>query len=129
MRKESYGSVRVFWLESEEVRRRLREAARELVEERSEVRAVHLFGSLAEDRAVPGSDADLLIVLERSDRLWMDRPLEYESFFRGVGMPVELFCYTAEELERVELARRALETGTRLAGAEQAPPYAGSAVR
>lgn len=116
MRRESYGSVRVFWLESDEVRRRLREAAEELVEARSDVRAVHLFGSLAEDRAVPGSDADLLIVLTSSDRRWMDRPLEYERFFRGVGMPVELFCYTTGEIERVDLARRALETGTRLAG-------------
>jgi len=118
VRRESYGSVTVFWLETEKVLRRLREAAEALVDARPEVRAVHLFGSLAEGRAVPGSDADLMIVLESSERRWMDRPLEYGEFFSGIGMPVELFCYTEEEAARVPLARRALERGTRLAGAE-----------
>lgn len=120
MRRESYGSVTVFWLESDEARRRLAEAAKELVRARRDVRAVYLFGSLAEDRAVPGSDADLLVVLTSSDRRWMDRPLEYAEYFQATGMPVELFCYTEEELSRVALARRALETGTKLAGAEVA---------
>lgn len=118
MRKESYGSVTVFWLDRDEVRRRLGEAAVEVVEARPEVRAVYLFGSLAEDRAVPGSDADLLILLTSSHRRWMDRPLEYDGAFKGMGMPVELFCYTVEEAARVPLARRALQTGTRLAGVE-----------
>lgn len=82
------------------------------------MRAVYLFGSLSEDRAVPGSDADVLVVLTSSDRRWMDRPLEYAEYFEGAGMPVELFCYTVEEIERVPLARRALGSGSRLAGAE-----------
>lgn len=99
-------------------KRRLRAAAERLVDARPDVRAVYLFGSLSEDRAVPGSDADVLVVLTSSDRRWMDRPLEYAEFFEGTGMPVELFCYTEEEVGRVPLARRALMRGSRLAGAE-----------
>jgi len=83
--------------------------------DRAEIRSIRLFGSLAEGRAVPGSDADVLILLERSERRWIDRPLDYIGYFEGVGMPVELFCYTTEEAERTPLAARALESGTPLA--------------
>ena len=111
----SYGSVTVSWLNRAEARRRLDQAARRLVQARPEVLAVHLFGSLAEDRAVPSSDADLLIVLEHSDRRWIDRPLDYDTFFEDCGLPVELFCYTHTELENVALAREARDRGIRLA--------------
>ncbi len=36
--------------------------------------------------------------------------------FDGIGLPVEVFCYTREEAERVPLARRALAGGVLLAG-------------
>jgi len=84
--------------------------------DRVEIRSIRLFGSLAEGRAVPGSDADVLILLERSERRWIDRSLDYIGYFEDVGMPVELFCYTEQEAERTPLARRALEHGLPLAG-------------
>ncbi|MCS7235616.1 MAG: nucleotidyltransferase domain-containing protein [Armatimonadota bacterium] len=83
--------------------------------ERSEVQAVYLFGSLATGRAVPGSDADVLMVLQHSEERWLDRAARYEKYFAGVGLAVELFCYTAEELPSVPLARRALVEGRLLA--------------
>jgi predicted nucleotidyltransferase len=113
--------VRVFWLDSGEAVVRLRRAASQLLADRPEVSRVVLFGSLAEVRAVPKSDADVLLILERSDRArWFDRPLDYWTALEGVGLPVELFCYTREEAERVPLARRALERGLVLAEREQA---------
>jgi predicted nucleotidyltransferase len=116
IRTRSFGSAKVFWLDRDEALRRLRRAAERALAEHPEIVAVYLFGSLAEDRAVPGSDADVLLLLERSDLRWMDRPLRYGRAFEGVGLPVELFCYTRAEAERVELARRAIADGVRLAG-------------
>lgn len=115
VRSSSYGSVKVFWLDSQEAVARLRSAAEGLIEQRPELVGVYLFGSLAEGRAVPGSDADLLIVLNHSDRRWLDRPLDYLPAFDDVGLPVEVFCYTADEVDRVPLARRARERSTVLA--------------
>ena len=121
IRERSFGSVRVFWLDSGLALERLRAAAQRLLADRPEVSRVVLFGSLAEGRAVPGSDADVLLLLERSDRpRWFDRPLDYWPAFEGVGLPVELFCYTREEAERVPLARRALERGLVLADRDPA---------
>jgi uncharacterized protein len=115
LRTSSYGSVRVFWLDRAEALQRLRHGAERLLVARPDVRSVHVFGSLAEDRAVPGSDADLLVLLDRSDERWIDRPLGFLPFFDDVGLPVEVFCYTREEAVRVPLARRALERGLPLA--------------
>jgi uncharacterized protein len=115
VQERSFGSVRVYWLDSQDAVRRLRAAAERLVGARPEVLGVYLFGSLAEGRAVPGSDADVLILLDRSDRRWLDRPLEYGAAFDGVGLPVELFCYTRGEVDRVPLARRAIRDGIPLA--------------
>lgn len=116
IRERSFGSVRVFWLDRALALERLRAAASRLVGQRQDVRAVYLFGSLAQDRAVPGSDADVLVLLERSERRWLDRPLEFGPWFDEVGMPIELFCYTRDEAERTPLARTALDTGVVLAG-------------
>lgn len=118
MRKESYGSVTTFWLDRAEAIRRVSEAAERLVGERETVEAVLLFGSLAEGRAVPGSDADLLILLTGSDTRWLDRPLEFASFFDGCGIGVDLFCYTLEEAAVTPLARRARARGRLLAGGQ-----------
>ncbi len=124
VRTQSYGSVKVFWLDRAEALRRLQEAAEALVAACPDVVAVYAFGSLPEGRAVPGSDADVLLLLQEASRRFIDRPLEFAPYFSGVGMPVELLCYTAEEAARVSFARRALERGTLLAGrtAEPAAP-------
>ncbi len=64
--------------------------------------------------AVPGSDADLLVVLERHTLpRWFDRIGEFHEWFADTDMPVELFPYTQDELHRLEqggsgLARAAL---------------------
>jgi uncharacterized protein len=114
VQERSFGSVRVYWLDSQEAVRRLKVAAERLIAEHPEVLGVYLFGSLAEGRAVPGSDADVLILLHHSDRRWLDRPLDFGAAFDDAGLPVELFCYTRGE-DLVPLASRALESGMPLA--------------
>jgi hypothetical protein len=118
VQERSFGSVRVYWLDSQDAVRRLRAAAERLVGAHPEVLGVFLFGSLAEGRAVPGSDADVLILLDHSDRRWFDRPPDYGAAFDGIGLPVELFCYTRAEVHQVRLAGRAIRDGIPLAQRE-----------
>ena len=121
VRKRSYGSVTVFWLDRAEALRRLEDAAKALLADRPDVVAVYVFGSLPEGRAVPGSDADVLLLLRETSERFMDRPLEFAPFFAHVGLPVEVFCYTADEAARIPFARRARERGTILALQASAP--------
>lgn len=116
VREESYNSVKVFWLDTDLVLSRLREKARALIRNRH-VRKVVLFGSLAQGRAVPGSDADLLIVVEDDNRAMNERIDEYLEFFSGIGIGIDIFPYSLKELEN-PLARQALSQGIVLASRE-----------
>ncbi|MCX6693896.1 MAG: nucleotidyltransferase domain-containing protein [Methanomicrobiales archaeon] len=78
---------------------------------REEVLEVILFGSFAEDLDVPGSDVDVMIVeLAESHVRFIRRIEEYSPYFEEVGLAVDVFPYTQEEMDTT-LARRAQESG------------------
>ncbi|HEU4759938.1 MAG TPA: nucleotidyltransferase domain-containing protein, partial [Dehalococcoidia bacterium] len=57
------------------------------------------FGSLARDEAVPGSDVDLLLILDNTDLPMPDRFNRYRPDRFPVG--VEVFAYTEDEARRM----------------------------
>lgn len=119
VRKESYGSVTIYWLDREAARQQVQTAAQQLVAARPEVIAVYLFGSLARNKATPRSDADILIVLRESQQpVWFKRAVDYFPYFDLVEMPTELFCYTLEELPRKAVAQHALQYALLMAGTD-----------
>jgi len=120
VRKESFNSVTVFWLDVELVRKRLSAAVERLADDQNVLRIV-LFGSFAEGRAVPGSDLDIMIVLAHDERPLLERISAYLMYFSGIGIDVDLFPYTVDELDN-PLARRAAETGAVLFSRQTAPP-------
>lgn len=61
--KELLNSVKVFWLEQEKLLTQLRNLAMEIGKRDENILKIILFGSLVEKRAVPGSDADILVIL------------------------------------------------------------------
>ncbi|MFH1603097.1 MAG: nucleotidyltransferase domain-containing protein [Pseudomonadota bacterium] len=89
-------SARVFWLDRPEILQRLRAAAGTLQQRHPEIERIVLFGSLARGDAVPGSDADLLLVLRDSERTFLERTGGYRVADIGVG--VDVFAYTCQEL-------------------------------
>jgi predicted nucleotidyltransferase len=95
--------VKLFWLNLDEVKGCLAKAAQELARRHHEIDEVWLFGSLARGQAVPGSDADVLLVLSECDLPFIERGAHYQPDFCGVG--VDLFAYTRKELEEMEGAR------------------------
>lgn len=100
LRTVSSGSARITWLDREAARCAVARAVRRLARRRPEIQGVLLFGSLARGDAVPGSDADLLVVLDGSDLSFFERMPRYLPDFCGIGMDV--FPYTAAELERMQ---------------------------
>jgi len=74
-----------------------------------------LFGSLAEERQTPRSDADILIILKESDQPFIERIPYFLLHFRSVDVPVDVFPYTEEEVKDTPFARQALERGIILA--------------
>ena len=62
-----------------------------------EIERAVLFGSLQRGDAVPGSDADVLLVLLTTDLSFSERAAVYRP--EGIGIPVDLFVYTRAELD------------------------------
>ncbi len=98
----SSGSVKIISLDVEAVRSRLTEAARSLKSQDRNVVSVWLFGSLARGDYLPGSDADLLIVLEKIAGPLSARIDRFVDRFAGVGVPVDLFPVSEAELVKRE---------------------------
>lgn len=93
--------MRVAFLDKERAIAELAARARTLLKQDERVIAVGLFGSLARGQALPGSDADLLIILKAHPQTrWFDRISEYAAAFQGTALPVEPFPYTVVELIR-----------------------------
>ena len=85
-----------------------------------EVERIILFGSLSRGDAVPGSDADLLVILRDSDLLFHDRAAKYR--FEGACIGADVFAYTQAEVDTMlaegnEFLSEALRSGKELASA------------
>lgn len=87
------------WPRKTEVLRALDDWADALRKERSDVVRAGYFGSLRTDRWGVGSDVDLVVVIERSDRPFIERPLEFDLSSLPVG--ADLLVYTTDEWDRL----------------------------
>ncbi len=110
--EESLNSVKTFWLEQEKLIAEIYEVARRIGNDDRNIIKIILFGSLAEKRAVPGSDADILIILKRDDKPFMDRIAKWSKKFL-LDFPVEIFPYTEKELNN-PIAQDAVKKGITL---------------
>lgn len=110
--EESLNSVTVFWLEQDRLIAEIYKLAREIGKEDENILKIILFGSLAERRGVPGSDADILIILKRDDRPFRDRFADGQEKF-SLDFPVEIFPFTENELDN-PIAIEAMKKGLTL---------------
>ena len=88
------------------------------------MKKVVLFGSVAEDRALPSSDIDILLIIDKSAERFIDRATHYMPFFSALPMGVDCFVYTQDELSsgKHPITRNALEKGTVLFEREEEHP-------
>ena len=92
--------------------------ARQMKATHPEIEQVLLFGSLARGEAVPGSDADLLVILSSAAQPFIERIPRYLP--TGVPLGVDVFPYTREEIARLlaegnHFIRQAMQEGITLA--------------
>jgi len=85
------------------LRTNISKAVGRLVEDDHRVWRVILFGSVAERRATPASDVDLVVVVTGSDRPVHERSLPYVKYFAGIGLGTDLFVYTRDEVRSLDI--------------------------
>ena len=103
MRRRSFGSVRAFFIDPPRIIEALRAAAARAVESEPMIARIVLFGSLARGDAVPGSDADLLVVLRGGRQLTEAQRRAIEDRFVGCGLAAQLVFFNEQQIaERTE---------------------------
>ncbi|MBN2450607.1 MAG: nucleotidyltransferase domain-containing protein [Lentisphaeria bacterium] len=85
------------WPEREVVGEALRQWARAVRSQHPDVLRVGYFGSYAAGRAGPGSDLDVVLVVETSPLPFAQRSRAWD--LTGLPVPVDLLVYTRDEWE------------------------------
>jgi len=91
-------SVKIFSVDVGAIRRGMDEYARKLLDTRSEVEEVIVFGSFENDTYAPGSDLDVFIVLSEADDSPRDRIPRFLPD-KSLSVPVDVFPFTRAAME------------------------------
>lgn len=109
--KTSSPFAKVRFPDHQKIKDELRALAQRVLEQETNIQAVYLFGSRASGNFSARSDADLLIVLKNDPQRPRDRIPYFLEIFQRSPVPVDVFPYTREEIQRNDFARRALQQG------------------
>lgn len=90
--------TRIFRIDGEAVRARLREWAHSLGQSDANVLGVVLFGSFARGDYTAASDEDILVILQESPYRFDERIPLYRP--RQLGVSADVFPYTLEEAKQ-----------------------------
>ena len=93
--------VEISFLDGPAAIEELTRLAQGLVAHDPRVVEVLLFGSLVVGNYAPGSDGDLIIVLDTAEGRPFERITPYLRWFLKAPVPVDIFVYTRSELERM----------------------------
>ena len=121
MRKKLSSSAKNIYKNKDEIVDSLRSCAETIIKGNVSVLKVILFGSMARNDYGLYSDADVLIILNKSKyKRYFDRIPEFLDYFLKSKVPVDIFPYTVEEIERMKnsensLITRALDEGIEIA--------------
>ena len=97
--KKLSSSVKVRYLNGPEIIKKLRSVAKDICRKNDNISGIYLFGSLSKNIYAPGSDADILIILNQDNRRIIDRISEFLKFFLNSNIAVDIFPYTRDELQ------------------------------
>jgi predicted nucleotidyltransferase len=99
MREPSSPSVKVTFTNREQIFKALENLIQEWTQQHPELEQVILFGSFARGDYFPGSDIDVLLVLEKSDQPLLNRIRKFlPSHF---PVDIDVFPYTRDEIQRM----------------------------
>lgn len=93
--------VKVKFLDPERILAGLTEIAGSLILNNQNIKGIYLFGSLTRRKVVPGSDADILILLKKDARRMIDRIPEFHKHFLTSSVPTDIFPYTEAEIRNL----------------------------
>ncbi len=92
----SLNSAVLKWPDRREVLKQARQWAKKLAAGHPEIRSIHCFGSITDDRWGVGGDLDILIEVSHSEKDFLERGTDYTS--ESLPVAADILVYTTEEL-------------------------------
>ncbi len=97
--KISSGSVKGFYLDREEVFRRLQEVCKEALRVFPEIRDIRLFGSFAQGEETGLSDIDLFLIVDTEEKNPIERMRPYFKFFSSkIEVAIDMIVISEKEV-------------------------------
>ena len=93
--ERSLTSARIRYADPELIRKAVQEYARDLRSRHEGIRSIRWFGSWVKGTAGVGSDVDLCVIVDRSDKSRRDRMPDFLP--RSFPVGIDLFVYTVAE--------------------------------
>ena len=100
MHRESSNFVKVFFADKDKFLRQLKDYSESIKRTHPEVERLGYFGSYANDTYGPASDVDLLIILRKSSKRFLDRIPDFLP--DNLSICCDVFPYTREEIDRMK---------------------------
>jgi predicted nucleotidyltransferase len=105
---------KVIFLNKKKIIEKLKQLALKTKSKDKNIFKIFLFGSLVNDTYTGTSDADLIIVLKKSNLRFLDRIPDFALLFLDLPISVDIFPYTEKEVEHIPFAQKAISEGLRL---------------
>ncbi len=100
LKRYSYG-VEILSMDETKLKGLLKEIATKIKDEHPEVNEIVLFGSFARRDYTPYSDIDIAIIVDHSDKKFIERADDFIDYFAEILLDVNLIIYTSSEIDKM----------------------------
>lgn len=118
LQKKFLNGVEILSVDKTGMVKALQDIAERIRQEPSGVKEIILFGSFSQDEFTPHSDIDIAIMLDKSDKKFIERSDEFIDYFSEMPFDVNLIVYTSGEVNKMvkeeSIFIREILKGTRL---------------
>ena len=95
--KQYSSGVEILSVDEDKLRKKIKEIVQEIKAEHTEVKEVILFGSFSKGDFTPYSDIDIAIVIDKTDKKFIERNDDFIDYFIDIPFDVNLVIYTSDE--------------------------------
>lgn len=101
LQRQYLDGVRILSVDKNSLRESLQKIAIRIKGEHPEVNEIILFGSFSKKNFTPYSDIDLAIIVDKTDKKFIERSDDYIDYFTEIPFDTNLIVYTSEEIDQM----------------------------
>lgn len=101
LQKQYLDGVKILSVDENSLRESLKKIADKIKAEHPKVNEITLFGSFSKGDFTPSSDIDIAIIVDKTDKRFIERSDDYVDYFTEFPFDTNLVVYSAEEIDRM----------------------------